>query len=97
MSGIKSRMAEGRTSLHIAARKNDSLCTKTLIDAGSNVEAKDNDQETPISFAAWKMSCDTVLLLLDYNAKTEHLNSEEKRNVQTCKLGENIYIILYFD
>lgn len=45
--------SEGNTSLHIAARNNFDDIAQVLIDKGSNVNAFNNDGETPITLCHW--------------------------------------------
>lgn len=66
----------GWSSLHIAAWEGDLKASKTLINAGANVEAKDNNGLTPLHRAIQSGQIGTVQILIaggaDVNAKNHH-------------------------
>ena len=81
-------LTNGRTALHVAARKNDPLCTGMLLEAGSQVEAKDNDGATAIKLAADHNYCGPVRILLEKNAKFGTFTRRLKNNIAQCKHGK---------
>ena len=67
---------DGYSLLHFAAFYDDTEALKFLIDAGANVNAKENEGRTPLHLAAERGNIESVELLLkagsDINAKNEH-------------------------
>jgi ankyrin repeat protein len=55
-------------SLLKAAGRGHEVTVRLLLDAGTDVEAKDNDGQTPLSKAAGRGHKETVRLLLDWGA-----------------------------
>ena len=65
----------GRTALHYAASENDSDEAQRLLATGAAVDAQDNDQWTPLIFAAQMGFADITTLLLDHGADVNAVNS----------------------
>ena len=74
----------GRTALHLAAHHNRSSCIQLLIEAGADIEAKDDEDVTPMGLASWKMDCASIQILASLNAKSDHLDGV---NIQKCFTG----------
>ena len=55
-----------QTPLHIAARLNNPISTKILLDAGAKVMPRDAEGKTPLDYA---QSADVIKLLKSYGAK----------------------------
>ena len=49
---IDSKNSLGETALHLAAYSGKLLITEQLIDKGANIDAVNNDNETPLFYAA---------------------------------------------
>ena len=65
-AGVNERGQFGRTALHKACCKGDVACIDELMKHGSDVEARDGDQEaTPLRLAATCNHPDCVKVLLD--------------------------------
>ena len=89
--------ASGRNALHIAAKENDFVCLKTLIEAGSEYDKEDKKGKTPLKTAInqkykWDaanqsnlLSCDGITLLIKKSAKIVNFDfandKEEKMNI----------------
>ena len=87
----------GRNALHIAAKKNDFTCLKTLIEAGSDYDKEDKNGQTPLKTAInqkhkWDvanpsnlLACDAIILLLKKGAKISNVDfandKQEKMNI----------------
>lgn len=64
----------GRTALHYAASENNAKEVQRLIAGGAAVDARDNDQWTPLIFAAQMGYADIATLLLDHGADVNAIN-----------------------
>ena len=86
----------GRNALHIAAKKNDFACLKTLIEAGSDYDKEDKNGKTPLKTAInqkhkWDanqsnlLGCDGIILLVQKGAKISKVDfatdKQEKMNI----------------
>ena len=87
----------GRNALHIAAKKNDFACLKTLIEAGFDYDKEDKNGKTPLKTAInqkhkWDVAhpsnllgCDAIVLLVKKGAKISKVNfandRQEKMNI----------------
>ena len=81
-----------RTSLHLAARNNNVKCIELLVRAGSDLEARDKDNQTALSLAAWKQHCKSIKILLDLGARrTDVLNSIHNRQIRKCLKGNAMF------
>ena len=80
--------ATGRTALHLAARHNRPLCIRILIEGGADIEARDNNEDTPMSLASWREDCTSIQILQSLNARKEHLIQEHQDNIQKCFTGK---------
>ena len=78
---------DGRTALHLAARFDQSSCIEPLVQAGADIEAKDNDDSTPMKLASWKANCASIEQLKSLNASTENLDDEHYKNILQCYSG----------
>ena len=58
----------GATDLHISARLNLPMLTRSLLTQGADVHAKDNDGYTPLHLAAWEDASATTEVLLNQGA-----------------------------
>ena len=88
--------SNGRTALHVAARYDEHECVKTLLTVGSEREARDSDQKTPIQLALWKyyldkyeFGCESVKILINVGqdfaqTETDHLKRAEKSLIRKC-------------
>jgi len=57
---------KGETPLHRAAAFSSTETIQMLLDAGGDVQAKDRNGDTPLSWASWYLRPDSVLRLLCY-------------------------------
>ena len=78
---------DGRTALHLAARYDKASCIEVLLQAGADIEAKDNDNATPLTLACWKTNCASIQLLQSFNARADHLNKGHRKNINNCFTG----------
>ena len=84
-----------RTSLHLAARNNNVKCIELLVRAGSDLEAKDNDNQTALSLAAWQQHCESIRILLRLGARKANAGKPvHSRHIQKCLKGNTILISL---
>lgn len=63
---------KGETPLHRAALFGSVETVRLLLDAGADVEAKDMNGDTPLSWASWHARPDSVLRLLCYGSFRIH-------------------------
>jgi len=63
------------TALHLAAKLNNRTAAETLVKHGSDINATDTWQETPLLIAAYNSSIDTMEYLLECGANPNHCNS----------------------
>lgn len=61
----------GATALHVACRRGNVECARTLIAAGASLEARTVNGETPLIMACHAASADCVRLLVDRGADLE--------------------------
>src|SRR5438105_10245956 len=66
---INAKDEHGRTSLHLASWKGYLGISKLLLAFGANIEAQDDDKQTPLHFACYKEQ--TANLLLESGANIE--------------------------
>ena len=66
---------DGRTSLFISVMDGRLDISSDLIDAGANVNAHDNNLETPLHFAAREYQIASANLLLQHGAQVDALDS----------------------
>lgn len=67
-ANVHARDGLGRTALHTAADQDRALICSLLIQAGCDVNAKDNYDDTPLSFMRFNRSDRTMATLLAYGA-----------------------------
>ncbi len=75
----------GETPLHRAAAFGTEETIKMLLDAGANIEAKDMNGDSPLSWASWYLRPDTILRLLCYGDFSVRPN---RRSMAANLLGE---------
>ncbi|KAK6747542.1 hypothetical protein RB195_000627 [Necator americanus] len=73
---VMHRDENANTPLHIAAREGHEVTTKVLIDAGSDVQAKNSREETALDCAVAAGQLDTVTVLLHNGAVIENKGDE---------------------
>ena len=76
-----------RTALHWAARYDNYLCLDILINAGADIEAKDIDQATPLSLAAWKKHCNSISVLVKLRASKRPVRNAHRKIIESCLAG----------
>jgi len=67
----------GCSPLHVSADCGSASLTKTMMDFGASVNAKDSWEETPLHFAARAGNADTCEVLLAHRAELDPRNSNE--------------------
>ena len=80
---VNARNKDGRAALHIASRHRHPTMVALLLEFGARVDAKDNDNNTPLHLATWLLDYrqdtagiyETVQLLLEHGA-TVHVRDE---------------------
>lgn len=75
---------KGETPLHRAAAYADDQIIQYLLDHGADKEAKDVNEDTPLSWASQHLRPGTVLALLSYG---EHFISEKHTKINTSDHG----------
>lgn len=74
----------GRTLLHLAALELQPECARLLLEAGHEVNARDNDGETPLITAVHEGSLEIVKLLLSYDADVRILDNQKRTAMSIC-------------
>lgn len=62
------KLTEAESALLIASFRGDKAMVKDLLDAGANVNVKDEAGRTPLTEAAWNGHTETIKLLLERGA-----------------------------
>ncbi|XP_041660741.1 ankyrin repeat and SOCS box protein 2-like [Cheilinus undulatus] len=92
---INKRTERGETALIIAAGRNHLACVELLLENGADVDATNNDRETPLYKACEKDSPAMVAALLNYNAAvnvhcihgwTALQEAVGRNNVEICEM-----------
>ena len=68
---LEERDEDGDTPLHVATIYNNTHMMKKLIDAGANINSRNNRKETPLHIAAGFKKIETVRLLVSEGANLE--------------------------
>lgn len=76
---------KGETPLHRAAAFGTEATIQILLDAGANIEAKDMNGDTPLSWASWYLRPDSILRMLCYGDYDVRPN---RRSMAAYLLGE---------
>ena len=76
---------KGETPLHRAAAFGREATIQILLDAGANIEAKDMNGDTPLSWASWYLRPDSILRMLCYGDYDVRPN---RRSMAAYLLGE---------
>ncbi|GDX36474.1 hypothetical protein LBMAG18_09850 [Alphaproteobacteria bacterium] len=71
---IKGKNTLGQNVLHLAASKSDSRVVEALIEAGADVNSKDNYLETPINLAIFAGQTEIIEILIKKNARLDQIN-----------------------
>mmetsp|Transcript_73122 Transcript_73122/g.202805 ORF Transcript_73122/g.202805 Transcript_73122/m.202805 type:complete len:362 (-) Transcript_73122:32-1117(-) len=66
------------TALHIAAQAGCAELTRTLLERGADVDARDDWEETPLHFAARAGSVEVCDLLLNHGAEVNSMDSSDR-------------------
>ncbi|XP_069956365.1 serine/threonine-protein phosphatase 6 regulatory ankyrin repeat subunit B isoform X2 [Cherax quadricarinatus] len=80
---------QGNTALHIATRRNNVYCIKALIDAGADVNARDNMQRTPLHVSVLGNSTEALRLLLASGCNVSAVNSQTFTAMHIAALSGN--------
>lgn len=67
----------GRTLLHVAALHGQYKILEDIIEAGVDINAKDNDEKTPIRLAVEEQETETIEVLLNFSAETELIMADQ--------------------
>ena len=76
---------KGEAPLHRAAAFGTEVTIQMLLDAGANIEAKDMNGDTPLSWASWYLRPDSILRMLCYGDFNVRPN---RRSMAAYLLGE---------
>ena len=76
---------KGETPLHRAAAFGTEETIQILLDAGANIEAKDMNGDSPLSWASWYARPDSILRMLCYG--DFHIRPD-RRSMAAYLLGE---------
>lgn len=68
----KGHAAEAETPLHRAAAFGSEETIQLLLDAGANVDAKDMNGDSPLTWASWHLRPDSILRKLCYGDFSIH-------------------------
>lgn len=74
-SFMRDARTKSETALHRAAAYGSEKCIQLLLDAGGELDAKDVNGDTPLSWASWHLRPATILRLLSYGGFTVHPNN----------------------
>jgi len=70
---------DGCTAMHLHAKNNSNLSLEVILDSGADMEAKDEEGETPLCCAAYSpLGTDALRLLLDRGADMKHFAGPNK-------------------
>ena len=77
----------GETPLHKACLNSSFKAAKLLIEHGANVNALTKSGESPLTLLSTQQKCDISLfkILLDMNAKRDHVNNDHMRAIDIAK------------
>ena len=78
---------KGMTDLHIAAGLNLPLLTKSLLDQGVDVHARDEKGHTPLHYAAWRNASETAAVLLNNGADVHATDEKSATPLHSAALG----------
>ena len=85
---IHARNNSGETALHLAAWYGHASVVQVMLEAGSNIEAKDKwCGETPLFKAAANGHTAIVIFLLQRGARVDHINYLGRNVLQHCQLA----------
>ncbi len=82
---MRDARTKGETPLHRAAAFGSEESIQMLLEAGANVEAKDDHGDTPLSWASWHLRPDSILRTLCYGP---HRIREDRRSMERNLLGD---------
>lgn len=90
--------SKGYSALHFAAQEQRHEIVKALIDAGSNLEARDSYGNTPLNRATFysRGQGDTIKVLLDCGADPNNKNDYGVTPLSLAKQIANYNIVQYF-
>ena len=78
----------GRTALHVAARRGESKCIQILIEHGAKIDAEDKDNATPLALAAWKRHCIAIRQLINAGANKHYIKGNLYKAIKKCEIKE---------
>lgn len=84
------RRSLGETPLHAACFHGNEELVRTLIETGSNVEAKDKEDDTPLHYSAFGAETGTMRVLLNAGANINAQNEKKRTPLQVAVLKENV-------
>ena len=85
-ANVMVKRKDGATVLHCAASNGHDECVKTILAAGGDVKAVDNNKRTPLILAAWHGHDNVVELLLDANAELWAKDNQTMDSGRLCQL-----------
>ena len=76
----------GKTALHIAAEKDNRVCTTILIKSGARrlINAVDNNGLTPLEISVLKKNCGPIIILVEQKANMDFLYAKDQAFVDHC-------------
>ena len=90
------RHDKGKTALHQAAEKNDSMMAWLVIAQGGRPNCKDNDGRTPLHYAAQSGSLELVEVLISAGAEVDALDHNQKSPAIYAREHGNDEVLGYF-
>lgn len=89
-------MQKNESVLHTAVRCNNFSITKSLLEAGANVNEKNNFSQTALHVACWKNLPNIIKLLVENGAKTNSIDCMDNAPLHIIpEVSDNVEIFAY--
>ena len=94
---LAQRDEHGNTPLHLAAWENDPAIVSLFLEAGADIDARNDLDRTPLMQAAYRGNLATVTLLLEKGARPDVRDREGMTARQLAEAGEFHRVIQVFE
>ena len=84
---VKEMGIKGLIDLHVTAGLNLPVLTKSLLDQGAGVHARDEKGHTPLHYAAWENASETAEVLLNSGADVKARDEKSATPLHSAALG----------